>query len=186
MSCKISTGKLSNRISPPSSIVRNYSAGTLSMAWCKTTVSPVHEQWRYCSLTLNHRYHFHDFGDNQSGTRALFQYKDCLSRTVFQYNADSHYNDKTVVRPSYLCNGKLYTPGKMVSLYWASPQCFCSATHKAARQTTPISSYQWLRAKLEHPHWRYCSFAPTDIWGFFYKQRITKPSEIRAWVNNYT
>ena len=27
------------------------------MAWCNTAVSPVHLQWRYCSLKLSHRYY---------------------------------------------------------------------------------------------------------------------------------
>ena len=38
----------------------------------------------------------------------------------YQYRK-SHYGDKTVVRSSYLHNGISYT-GKMVSLYWFSPQ----------------------------------------------------------------
>ena len=28
----------------------------ISMAWCKTVVSPLLTHWRYCSLALNHRY----------------------------------------------------------------------------------------------------------------------------------
>ena len=28
----------------------------ISMAPCKTVVSPLHKQWRYCSLALSHRY----------------------------------------------------------------------------------------------------------------------------------
>ena len=28
----------------------------VSMAWCKTTVTPVRWQWSYCSLALHHRY----------------------------------------------------------------------------------------------------------------------------------
>ena len=49
-------------------------------------------------------------------TRALFQYKDGLSRY-----GDFHYKDKTVMRPYYLYNGNTYI-GKMVSLYWDSLQ----------------------------------------------------------------
>ena len=37
----------------------------------------------------------------------------------YQYR-ESHYKDKTVVRPSYLYQGNLHT-GKMASLYWISP-----------------------------------------------------------------
>ena len=46
-----------------------------------------------------------------TGTGALFQYKDRL----FRY-ADSHYKDKTVVRQSYLYSDNPYA-GKAASLY---------------------------------------------------------------------
>ena len=45
------------------------------------------------------------------GTRAPSQYKDHLSRY-----RDSHYEDKTVMRPSYLYKVNSYS-GKIVSLY---------------------------------------------------------------------
>ena len=44
--------------------------------------------------------------------RVPSQYKDLISRYGY-----FHYKDKTVVRPSYLCNGDLYI-GKTTSLYW--------------------------------------------------------------------
>ena len=50
---------------------------------------------------------------------ALFQYKDRLS-----WYRDSHYNDKTVVRPSFLYNGNLYTC-KIASIYWDGPNGPC-------------------------------------------------------------
>ena len=43
---------------------------------------------------------------------SVSQYKDRLS----MYE-DSHYKDKTVMRPSYLYDGNSYT-GKTTSLYW--------------------------------------------------------------------
>ena len=46
-----------------------------------------------------------------SEPRALFQYKDCLSRYY-----DSHYKDKTVLKQSYLYIGNLYS-GKMACIY---------------------------------------------------------------------
>ena len=39
---------------------------------------------------------------------------------LFRYG-DYHYKDKSVLRPSYLCNGNSYT-GKMASSYWDGPQ----------------------------------------------------------------
>ena len=48
----------------------------------------------------------------ETGFRSSFQYIDHLSRY-----RDSHCKDETVVRPSYLLNGNIYT-GKTASLYW--------------------------------------------------------------------
>ena len=48
-------------------------------------------------------------------TWAPHQYKDGLSRY-----GDSHYKDKTVVRPPYPYNGNPYI-GKKASLYWDGP-----------------------------------------------------------------
>ena len=54
--------------------------------------------------------------------RAYFQYEDRFSRYE-----DSHYEDKTVARPSYLYHGNSYI-GKIVYLYWddsvwSQPMC---------------------------------------------------------------
>ena len=43
-----------------------------------------------------------------------------IKMSYYQYRK-SHCGDKTVVRLSYLHNGNLYT-GKMIPLYWISPQ----------------------------------------------------------------
>ena len=58
-------------------------------------------------------------------TRALFQYKDCLS-----WYRNSHYKDKMVVRSSFLytCIGNPYTD-KMESWYWDSTQGNFSSKH---------------------------------------------------------
>ena len=47
--------------------------------------------------------------------RAPSQYKGPLS-----WYRDSHYKDETVIRPSYLYDGNLYS-GKTVPLYWNGP-----------------------------------------------------------------
>ena len=31
---------------------------SISMAWCRTVVAPVHKQWRCCGLALSHRYRY--------------------------------------------------------------------------------------------------------------------------------
>ena len=31
-------------------------SSTISMSYCKTAVTPVHQQWSYCSIALSHRY----------------------------------------------------------------------------------------------------------------------------------
>ena len=36
--------------------ISNISSDDISKVWCKTTVSPLLMQWRYCSLVLSHQY----------------------------------------------------------------------------------------------------------------------------------
>ena len=62
-----------------------------------------------------------------------------IKMVVFRYG-DFHYQDRTVVRPSYLWNGNSYT-GKMPSLYWDNSQvlhaCSNSRRHQGHRHMSP-------------------------------------------------
>ena len=40
----------------PTFIISDFSLQIISMAWCKTAVSPLPIKWRYCSLALNHQH----------------------------------------------------------------------------------------------------------------------------------
>ena len=81
----------------------------------KTAESVLLTHQSYCSLSLSCRsiktVWILTMGRSWPTQRALFQYKDHLSRYGY-----FHYKDKTVVRPSYLYKGNSYT-GKTGSLY---------------------------------------------------------------------
>ena len=60
---------------PPSKIT--HSLGLLiSMAWCKTAVTPVRQQWSYCSLALSHRYRIY------KKTYQAHKQNDCICLSI--------------------------------------------------------------------------------------------------------
>ena len=82
---------------------------------------------------------------------------ECLNGCLSWYS-DTHYTDKTVVRPAYLDNGNAYT-GKLIYLYWNGPLilklilwfcvsrrhcCSCPTSQQAPR----LRSRLWLRLAL--------------------------------------
>ena len=75
----------------------------------------------------------------QTRTRALTQYNDCLSRY-----RESHYKDRTVLRPSYLYNRNPYSC-KTASLWWIRPQeKFSTRSHISWSPLVMVTSgYIW-------------------------------------------
>ena len=112
---------------------------SISMAQCKTVLSPLHHQWKYCSLALSHQYiklilrYFLCFIGEWTWSvqkptickTKSFSYRqkpDSIKMASYQYMKSNCWY-KMVIRSSYLINGNSYT-GKMTSLYWICLQIF--------------------------------------------------------------
>ena len=79
-------------------------------------------------LSLYHGPIQHDVGNSLTTTVAGQKPDPRLDiKSLFRYG-DSHYKDKTVVRPSYLYNGNPFT-GTATSSYWDGPQRLNTQTH---------------------------------------------------------
>ena len=114
--------------------------------------------------------------------RAMSQYTG-----VFFMYGDVHYKDETVVRPSHLYNGNLYS-SKMTSLYWDDPQISGCLEVSIARNTVWSIGVQ--RNKLSY------NFNQDTIilekwsakWRWFccgFKLTITQvPTYLRTWISN--
>ena len=115
-----------------------------SMALCKTAVSPLLPQWRYCSLALSHRLEARSEGTHRPQNRNLFI---CC---VFPTTDES---SKTILHP-WLPSiyRKAITPGQWFLI------CYTNGNVREIFATPSMASWHIAVSPLL-PQWKYCSLA---------------------------